>query len=92
MTLENEIESWEKDIHRLKHCKSKALPQNKERYNECIEYDRQYIGWLRELMAYRIAFERIKGLPIVWEEGIEIQNCIQIIKEELEVEHEHKSD
>lgn len=84
MTLENEIESWEKDIHRLKHCKDKSLPKNRERYNDCIDYDKQYIHWLKELMAYRIAYERIRCLPLVWEEGAGISKCIRAIEEELE--------
>lgn len=84
MTLEKEIESWQKDIIRLRHCKDKALPQNKERYEDCIDYDNQYIDWLKELMAYRIAYERIKGLPLVWEKGAEVSNCIHVIEEELE--------
>ena len=89
MNLEDEIAAWDKDIIRLKHCKDRSLPQNRERYEDCIDYDRQYISWLKELMAYRIAFERIRSLPLVWEEGEGIKKCINAINEELEAEHEY---
>ena len=84
MTLEKEIESWQKDIIRLRHCKDKALPQNKERYEDCIDYNKQYIKWLRELMAYRIAFKKIKEAPQVLAHGVGAEKCIQIIEEELD--------
>ena len=44
------------------------------------------VAWLKELKAYRKAFEEIKGLPQVWEEGAGISKCINIINKHVEEE------
>lgn len=47
---------------------------------ECVEEHRQLAEWLKELKAFRQAYDDIRHLTISWEEGIGIEKCIEIIE------------
>lgn len=47
------------------------------------EFYFQISEWLKELKAYIEAFDEIRCLPQVWEEGQGIATCIEIIKSHL---------
>lgn len=46
---------------------------------ECAKEHRQLADWLRELKALLGAEEEIRGMRQVWEEGVGIQKCIDIL-------------
>lgn len=51
---------------------------------ECASEHRQLAKWLKELKAYRKAYEEIKRLPIAWEFGEGVIRCLTIIEDCLE--------
>lgn len=99
MTLEHEIEreakeanDFEKAIEEYQnYIKLSGLEDDaKDLFWEEIEQCKKWADehrrrerWFRALMAYRDAYEEIRGLTKVWEEGAGIEKCIAIIEKHV---------
>lgn len=88
LTLEEAIDAYKAEAEQKR--LDAALLYDARRFEEskdCIwkaKENRQLVKWLEKLQAYEEAFSEIKRLPIVWEEGVGIQKCIEIIEKRLE--------
>ena len=50
----------------------------------CAEEHRQLAEWLKELKGYREAKAEIESLPLVWEYGQGVEDCLAIIDKHLQ--------
>lgn len=89
MTIEETIKSCDEvvtankrsiDYHKIQ-GDTEWIDENEEDCIECAEANRQFAKWLRELKAYREAYEKIKKLPIRFNEIQGITRCINIIED-----------
>lgn len=97
MTIDEAIKNFEEiaELHeeRYKFYEEHDMPEYIRSSRKYASEHRQFAEWLRELKAYREAREEIGFLPIVWEEGAEIQKCIGILDKHLrEVNTDEDSD
>lgn len=51
---------------------------------KCAEEHRQLAEWLKELKGYREAKAKIESLPLVWEYGQGVEDCLAIIDKHLQ--------
>lgn len=51
---------------------------------ECASDHRQLAEWLKELKGYREAKAKIESLPLVWEYGQGVEDCLAIIDKHLQ--------
>jgi hypothetical protein len=65
------------------YCKLMNRQEQSIQWQKDIEALNEAVKGLRELMAYREAYEKIMQLPLAWEEGAGIEKCIDIIEEHL---------
>jgi hypothetical protein len=65
------------------YCKLMNRQEQSIQWQKDIEALNEAVKGLQELMAYREAYEKMRQLPLAWEEGAGIEKCTDIIEEHL---------
>ena len=71
----------EEMIHDLKAVEETFMAENGGCSPACFSYA---VAAIKQLTAYEKAFEEIKRLPLAWEHGQGVQDCINIIEAHLQ--------
>lgn len=91
MTLDEAIQHCEEvaqeNERQFNDCPMKydgAYANNGKTACKCAEEHRQLAEWLKELKGYREAKAKIESLPLAWEYGQGVEDCLAIIDKHLQ--------